>query len=399
MKKKRSRLSSSLRRVAEKQKRPKEPLWKGPETDGVTQSMLSGFLVCRERFRLHVIEGLAEADAFNHSIEYGNMWHACEEAVGDDWSWKVALTKYTRELCEQYPLQREQIVHWHKVCAVQFPIYLEYWKKTESRKDRKSLLREYTFRVPYELPSGRTVLLRGKMDGVDLVGRGKAARTWLKEHKTKGDIKEELLRRQLTFDLQTMFYLTALIEILEAETAGNSLLGEDHGPPAGVLYNTVRRPLSGGKGSITRLKERQYKNKAGRVTRVTPAETPEHFYERVAAIIEGDPSYFFMRWEVRVTRADVDRFKREFLDPILEQLCDWWDWISSGDPWEPRQYNGPPGDPPPRTECGHNPIHFRHPYGTYNPMAMGRPSEMDEYLATGNDVGLARIDTLFKELE
>ena len=28
------------------------PAWKGPEVDGITQSLLSKFLVCRERFRI-----------------------------------------------------------------------------------------------------------------------------------------------------------------------------------------------------------------------------------------------------------------------------------------------------------------------------------------------------------
>ncbi len=35
----------------------REPVWKGPEVDGVTQSLLSRYLTCKERFRLLVIEG------------------------------------------------------------------------------------------------------------------------------------------------------------------------------------------------------------------------------------------------------------------------------------------------------------------------------------------------------
>src|SRR6185369_9120155 len=62
---------------------PKPRVWAGPmdagPTGGITQSLLSMFLVCRERFRLRVIEGLHSFDRFNHRIEYGSMWHICEE--------------------------------------------------------------------------------------------------------------------------------------------------------------------------------------------------------------------------------------------------------------------------------------------------------------------------------
>ena len=50
-------------------KKRNTPLWKGPTEDGITQSLLSRFLVCRERFRLKVIEGLAPEDRFSHYRE------------------------------------------------------------------------------------------------------------------------------------------------------------------------------------------------------------------------------------------------------------------------------------------------------------------------------------------
>jgi hypothetical protein len=47
----------------------KDPLWKGPLTDGVTQSMLGDFVACRERFRVKYIEGLQTGEGFNHLLE------------------------------------------------------------------------------------------------------------------------------------------------------------------------------------------------------------------------------------------------------------------------------------------------------------------------------------------
>lgn len=375
------KLSSSLKKASKQQRKLQEPLWKGPEEDGVTQSMLNTFLICRERFRIKYVLGLQAADTFNHRPEYGSMWHVCEEAVckehagpGDE---QIALRKYAKELCKRYPLQQEQINHWYQVCKIQFPIYVEYYKTQKPRKKITSLMQEQTFNVPYALPSGRVVKLRGKWDGVTLEGSGRNAGIYLDEHKTKGDIKEDQMRRQLMFDLQTMLYLVALeIQLNQPDEA---FVGDEwQNPLKGIRYNVVRRPLSGGKGSIKQLKP---------TTKNPQGESAEHYYARLGGIIAEDPSHYFMRWKVEVTPVDLERYKREFLNPILEQLCDWYEWIlQAKDPFKIMQPDG----------MG---IHFRTPFGIYNIIAEGGASEVDEYLATGSTVGLERADRLFKELK
>lgn len=402
MKKKKAKVKSlgAKLKKAKTKRRPREPLWKGPEEDGVTQSLLNRFLMCRERFRLLVVEGLRPTDSFNHRIEYGNMWHICEEhqkaypQIKRDW--EPSLKDYAKKLCQQYLTQQEQIQHWYNVCKTQFPIYVDYWEKHQSKQHRVSLLQEQTFAVPYKLPSGRVVILRGKWDGVDLLGKGRNTGIYLPEHKTKGDIKEEQIKRQLQFDLQTMFYLVALITQYESgvwEYGGDLKL-----PHAcrvrGVVYNVVRRPLSGGKGSIVRHKQKQYKNKAGQVTKTVPEETREHFYDRLRGIIAEEPETYFIRWKVEVSQADVERFKWEFLNPTLEQLCQWWDYIECQiDPFRPRAIDSIVTSEVP------NDFHWRTPYGIYNVLAEGGATELDEYLATGSDLGLVRATTLFRELE
>jgi hypothetical protein len=375
------------------------PLWKGPETDGITFSLLSRFLCCRERFRLLVVEGLCPADAFNHRIEYGNMWHACEEALagrdinatvlGNRPAWENALREYSSNLCRRYPLQQEQVDHWYNVCKVQFPLYVRHWSKQPDVKDRIPLLQEYVFDVPYKLPSGRMVRLRGKLDAVDLVGKAKAAGVYLQENKTKGDINEARIKRQLTFDLQTMLYLIALGE--ERKTARWPIQADRH-PILGIRYNVVRRPLSGGEGSI-----RQHKP-----TKSNPnGESKEEFYARLSGIIAEKPDTYFMRWKVEISSADVEKFRRECLDPILEQLCDWWGWVVSEEghnnlwdndvsmiyPWY-----GP-------EESHASAIHWRHPFGVYNVLDEGGSSDLDAYLESGSEIGLQRCETLFSELQ
>lgn len=367
------------------------PVWKGPEEDGITFSLLSRFLVCRERFRLLVVEGLRPADHFNHKLEYGNMWHLCEEvnegrgAREGNKDWERALQVYSRELCKRYPTDQEQIDKWYNVCKVQFPIYLDYWSKHKESVERVLILREQVFCVPYALPSGRVVKLRGKWDGVDLVESGANKGLWNLEHKSKGDIDEARLQRQLTFDLQTMMYLTALHEV--KNTIGPPLskhVPDLSRPIRGVIYNAVRRPLSGGRGTIVQHKPTK-KNPAG--------ESKAAYYDRLRGIIDGSagedapgPSYFFMRWKVTVTPEEVLRFRQTCLDPILEQLCDWWEWIAP---------LGRPIDPD-GSRWGMR--HWRHPFGVYNVLDEGGSSDLDEYLREGNLAGLTRTDNLFPEL-
>ncbi|KKN19993.1 hypothetical protein LCGC14_0940110 [marine sediment metagenome] len=375
-----SKLSAS-HKASRKAKR-RGLLWKGPEVDGITQSMLSRFLMCRERFRVLVVDGLRPVDTFNHRIEYGSMWHICEEAFTKNpveakvfkSYWAEILRQYAKKLCRKYPLQQEQIQHWYNVCKIQFPIYLDYWAKHKVAEHRVSLLQEQTFSVPYQLPCGRVVKLRGKWDGVDLIGKGRNAGVYLVEHKTKGDINEEQIKQQFQFDLQMMFYLVALDQ--EAVTSRPDSFLPDAYPIKGVMYNVVRRPLSGGKGSIRRHK----------ATKTKPEETVEHFYSRLAGIIAEEPATYFMRWKVEVTQQDVLRFKREFLTPILEQLCDWWAWVSNDNDLYGRNMDDG------------RVVHWRTPFGMYNVLAEGGATDLDEHLATGSTLGLEHADSLFREL-
>lgn len=341
--------------------KPMEPLWKGPEVDGITQSMLSRFLVCRERFRITAIEGLRPAEDFNHRLEYGSMWHICEEHV--DGGWPQKLKDYAVKLCRKYPLRSEEITKWWKVCQLQFPLYVEYWRKHRDQKAKQSVYAEEVFCEEYWLPSCKVVKLRGKWDSVDRIGN----KVYLQENKTKGDIDEQSVQRQLMFDLQTMIYLTSLR--MRMRRVGKVFTRMKI---AGVRYNVVRRPLSGGKGTI-----RQHQ-----ATKNKPAETADEFYGRLADIIKESPEAFFMRWDVSVTDADIDRFMSRFLTPVLEQLCVWYDFVTGPDPWHEDQM-----------------VHWQFPYGVWNPMTEGKASEVDEYLMTGSKLGLVRRENLFEELE
>lgn len=368
------------------------PLWRGPEEDGITFSLLSRFLVCRERFRLYTIEGLKPVPQFDRATGFGNLWHVCEEALaghraapqahaGNPEVWLPALVNYARGLCGRHRTQQEDIDHWYRVVRAVFPLYVKHWRSHPDVVARGPLLQEQVFSVPIRLPSGRVVKLRGKWDSVDAVLAGPNKGVWLQENKTKGNPYGPKIERQLTFDLQTMLYLVALQE----EWARGRPWSHEHPDLAlkGVRYNVVRRPLSGGKGSIVRKKPSKA-NPAG--------EGRDEFYGRLAGIVSESPGDFFTRWDVLVMLEDVGRFRDRCLDPLLENLCCWWDQ-------QVYRLERPTSALPVDLPYGPPPLNYRMPYGVWNPLLEGGGTDYDEYLDTGNRAGLATVDTLFGELE
>lgn len=348
---------------AKRKKAPKfEPLWKGPEVDGITQSMISSWLHCREQTRIKYILGYTAHPKFRAALDYGHLWHCCEENLAGGNDWRGPLKQMAQDYLRRYPTQNEEINHWYQVCKLHFPIYVQYWKDHDDVKNRKPIYQEKVFKVPYTLRNGRTILLRGKWDSVDSISK----KIWLQEDKTKSQVVEEKLTQNLDYDLQTMTYLAALREHLKAEGVSAKL--------GGIRYNVVRRPLSGGKGSIRRKKP----------TKANPrGESLEDYYERLRTVLTENAEEDFHRWKVIVTEADIKRFEHHTLNNVLEEIVRWYDWISS-----------PAGIKDPFA----NSVHFRYPYGVYNPTLEGNATEYDTYLRTGSTAGLTRRE-LFQELQ
>lgn len=337
----------------------KEPIWKGPMVDGITQSLIGKWLICRERCRILVVDGLAVNEGFRVAIEYGQMWHLAEEYHNDGKDWRKAVGEYRKKLCQLYRGQQKDVIHWYNVLMVQFPIYLEYWKNHPD-EDKKPIVQEYVFRVPYKLKqSGRIVYLMGKFDGVDLINK----KVYLQENKTKSDVSEQKHNTHLNFDMQVMIYSLAL-----------KLLCKEHkwGVYGGIRYNVVKRPLSGGKGSIRPHKEKRTKNT------YKPAETMEQFYARLEDVILEDQDNYFKRWNVYFSASDFRDFEASFLQPVLEQICDWYLEVTG----QKEGYSN-----------------YRLPYGLYNPLMDGRYNDIENYLQTGSTVGLRQVETMFPELQ
>ena len=120
------------------------PLWNGPcgagPQGGITQGLLSRKLACPDRFRVLAFEGLGPAPMFSQRMDYGSMWHVCEESLAAGNDWVDALESYVADkLLAKYRTQHEEIVHWMSVCKVQFPIYVDWGKHQPDVKDRTPL--------------------------------------------------------------------------------------------------------------------------------------------------------------------------------------------------------------------------------------------------------------------
>ncbi len=212
-----------------------------------------------------------------------------------------------------------------------------------------------------------------------------------------------------------MMYMAALQTWDDDNTNQGVFCGEAAGKGAwvgagcslrGVRYNVIRRPLGGGKGTIVQKQptegtkcpackgeghrvcrgvEENPCSKCGGRGRINPqsGETRDEFIDRLAEYIRSEPEHYFMRWEVPVPSRDIEKFRRECLDPILENLCDWYEWVSS---------------PKGRKDPFANPINWVAPYGAYSSMSEDRTGDYDNCVDTGSHVGLHRVETLFREL-
>lgn len=352
------------------------PHWRGPRKDGITQSYLNSYIICKERLRLRLIEGLSVPQSFSMPIHYGEMFHQCEEAHGEKRSWEQALLKYSKELLSKYPSQQDQIMKAYNLCLIQYPIYLEYWRQHEPRKI-KHLHSELSFALPYRLPSGRWFTMRGKIDGVIQIGD----EIFLQENKTKSDIDRDKIIQRLKFDLQTMYYLHAL-KIFQSRGIIPPL------PVVGVYYNVIKRPLSGGKGTI-----RQHKG-----TKNKPGETEQEFYLRFRdEVLIPDCGSFFDRFEASLNEGDLNQFQQEFMNPVLENLYDDWQWWSYC-----KRFSHSPFDYLLRGKVYpmHMDRHYRFPYGVYSGLVDGRATgtDLDYFIDTGNAIGLETNQPLFPEL-
>ncbi len=105
---------------------------------------------------------------------------------------------------------------------------------------------------------------------------------------------------------------------------------------------------------------------------------------------DGRIGEWFSRFNVEVTEADVERFRQECLDPILETMLDWYDHIT-GTSSKRSPFDCAPGG-------SDRMVHWTHPRGVYNILDENGTSDLDAMLESGSTAGLRQTSVLYPEL-
>lgn len=315
---------------------------------GISYSLLSRFINCRDRFHKHAVLGLRETSNEHsrlNSMRFGTYFHKLLEVQAKNPRLSSAsvisrTAKNKRTLASISPLDR----------GIANMIFEEYslWFADSRYSYIDS---ETVFDVYYRIPGMPKTRLVGKLDQI-IRWNDAAGSLWLQENKTKEYIQEGLLDATIPFNLQTLMY---------------SVAAELHykKPIKGVVYNVIRKP--------------KHRQKQG--------ETDEEFIERIRQEIKKDEKHFFHRWEYPLSRSRYDEFRHKTFNPLLRQLHNWWRSIEKNpfDPWVDQ--NGLP-----------NPEHYQRPFGVYDSMTNGEGDFFD-LITRNNRIGITENNDPFPELK
>jgi hypothetical protein len=263
---------------------------------GTTFSMLNLFQECREQTFQSYVNGYS-GKKLKDGLEFGSIWHLMQEHYYKNT--KQSPTVTAAKVCKAYEKWRDPTLFKNEhenfqillgIAEMMFPLCVKYWAEDDDEIDW--IEQEQKFKTSYTFKDidgrDRTIFLRGMRDGVfredGVLG--------VFETKTKGQINQTSIRDQLKADLQTLIYVTtSMIEFGEM--------------PGKVMYNVVRRP---------QLKRKQN-------------EALSAFLKRIQADVIKRPKFYFMRWNVDLTKSDIANFRRYTLDPLLGIFCQWADGL------------------------------------------------------------------------
>lgn len=270
------------------------------DRDGLTQSMITNWLTCGEKFRLSYVEGYRKSAIGSAPMEFGNCIHELLDMIyssSRDYDPKEFLsnigtviqnscTTYEQEKYEKIELEGND---WNAlalnvgIAEVLLPKYFDYWDSDFT--DTKWVALEEVFDITI-IVDGRPIRIRGKIDGAPRIKDA----LWLFETKTKGRIVEEAIIDKLSIDLQVNLYLWALWK----------KYGEY---PAGVIYNIIRRPQ----------------------LKLGKTETHSAYIARVKADVYDRPEHYFMRNIGSVYPSEIAKWEKTQLIPILREIIRWYD--------------------------------------------------------------------------
>jgi len=265
---------------------------------GVSFTMLKRWMRCREEARLSLMGW--QPTRTSEALTFGSIVHSILEEAHRARSEKRLKAIPTKNKImtwvaiaeakwrEQNPRADTYALEALETCLgmaeAVLPVYFDYWH--ESFLKSQWVETEDKFAVVFDLPNGRHIAFKGYRDAVFRLKRG----LWILETKTTSKINENTLIDALPLDLQSKAYMLSY-----EMQAGEELRG--------FVRNIIRRPgLRRGK-----------------------AESLSSFIKRIEADVDKRPEFYFLRFEIAITREELRSFKVEFVD-MLQEFWKWrWD--------------------------------------------------------------------------
>jgi len=243
------------------------------DKDGMTQSMYQAWLGCRRALMLY-LNGYYKPGP-PRSTHFGSMAHYTLEKVfatnkiPTSKSIITHIDNYTEATIkkgrEEGVLLAQDILEFEAAKAEATMIqYFRFYE--EDFKTKKFEWTEHLFEVMYN-----GVKHRGK---IDARYRTLNKKKWLDEHKTKSQIREDVILKVLNLDFQNQFYIVAD----EIETGETSM---------GMLYDIIRNTKAN----------------------LLKGQTLLTWKNALSSTIEKDPEHFFKRFEAPYTPDQIKIFK------------------------------------------------------------------------------------------
>ncbi len=250
--------------------------------DGISQSILSGFLKCRKYAFLH-LEGYQKDGGGSYSMDFGTFFHEVKGIIyaRDTRPSKQEIKLEVNRYRKKAEIKDKQMVGIVSLLLVE---YVRFWERDFT--EGKWFGMESEFAIDF---LGYKGLMRGKRDGLRKI-HGKV---WLKETKTKGRISSWAIQARLPIDFQCLLYMWA--------TWKERLKAKKKRPaPAGVVYDVIRNPGEGKKKS----------------------ESLKQYLKRLKADIRKRPEFYFMRFESPIEESDLVLFEKQ-LTRIVKDFIKW----------------------------------------------------------------------------
>jgi PD-(D/E)XK nuclease superfamily len=283
---------------------------------GITSSLLSRFLECREQTRLLYVNGL-QSRHVSMAIEFGTCCHwILEQAYGQiirnnksghpvvpPQSWVDHAVKtyegiWISRVEAPTEFQLKQQEHVYALAEAVLPEYFKRWGSDFSGKNAVGISNGVTvvakweslealFNVPYKFFDGVSVPIRGRRDGTF---RDKNGKLWVFDTKCRSVISDNDILDTMAVDLQQMLYLW----VTWKET------GEI---PSGYVLNVIRRPGQ----------------------RLATYSSLKELVAKVRSEIAKKPDYYFIRYQCVIAASEIRNWEKQILVPLMRDVRNWWD--------------------------------------------------------------------------